>query len=806
MILRFFQILFLLFSVSLSQTFAQPFKTDQKANRKLISIELNGNGWKAVTDNGSIFITPYTETIWEVRYSPDGSGVSDSSNAVVMKPLNVAKKTSSIAGAQLLESGGMNVFVHNNPFYLAFIYKGDTLLRESTGFNVDKNESSVSFKISPNEAIYGTGERALAMNRRGYQLPLYNRPSYGYQMGTASLNYSIPMVLSSKKYAVLWDNPQKGFVDIGKTQADVLEWNAIGGTARYFVIAAGDYPGLMKSYTDLTGRQPLLPRWALGNLQSRMAYRNQQETDSIVSLMQKHDFPIDAIILDFYWFGDSIKGHLGTLDWHKNAWPHPQEMIAKFRRQGIKTILITEPYVIDTVKTYADADSKKIFVTDSLGNTYVDKYFYFGHGSLIDIFKPEAREWFWKKYQKQINIGVAAWWGDLGEPESHPSDIFHVNGKADAVHNIYGHNWDKMLSDKYAENYPHTRLFHLQRSGFAGSQRFSAFPWTGDVSRSWGGLQAQLPLLLTMGMNGLGYIHSDAGGFAMGEKDDELYTRWLQFATFTPILRPHGSGIPSEPVFFSLETQRIVRNSMKLRYAMLPYNYTLAWQNSENGAPLMRPLFYYFPDDSIAGSVENEYFWGDNILVAPVIEKGLKVQKIYLPSGQWYDFNSGKRYSGNQWINYSLTMEYIPFFVKAGSFIPMTTPLKTTDNYTSDEFIVRYYPEGRSQFIQYEDDGWDKLAMKEGNYELISYNGNQTKGHTVINLSKKGSWKGMPKIRRMTFEVWNNDLPKKVLINGKEILKSKSGKNNKSYYQMEDNRLRIHFVWDGKPQKVEIVN
>ena len=188
MILRFFQILFLLFSVSLSQTFAQPFKTDQKANRKLIRIDLNGNGWKAVTDNGSIFITPYTETIWEVRYSPDGSGVSDSSNAVVMKPLNVAKKISSIAGAQLLECGGMNVFVHNNPFYLAFIYKGDTLLRESTGFNVDKNESSVSFKISPNEAIYGTGERALAMNRRGYQLPLYNRPSYGYQMGTTSLN------------------------------------------------------------------------------------------------------------------------------------------------------------------------------------------------------------------------------------------------------------------------------------------------------------------------------------------------------------------------------------------------------------------------------------------------------------------------------------------------------------------------------------------------------------------------------------------------------------------------------------------
>jgi len=200
----------------------------------------------------------------------------------------------------------------------------------------------------------------------------------------------------------------------------------------------------------------------------RMAYRNQKEIDSIVTLMLKKDFPIDAVIIDFYWFGDSIKGHLGNLDWYKRNWPDPVGMISKFKKQGVKTILITEPYVIDSLPNYKDADAKKIFVTDSLGRTYLDKQFYFGAGSLIDIFKPAARDWFWQKYKKQIDIGVAAWWGDLGEPESHPADIYHVNGKSDQVHNIYGHNWDKMLFDKYAENYPHTRLFHLQRSGFAG--------------------------------------------------------------------------------------------------------------------------------------------------------------------------------------------------------------------------------------------------------------------------------------------------------------------------------------------------
>ncbi len=227
-----------------------------------------------------------------------------------------------------------------------------------------------------------------------------------------------------------------------------------------------------------------------------------------------------------------------------------------------------------------------------------------------------------------------------------------------------------MIFDKYAESYPNTRLFHLQRSGFAGSQRYAAYPWTGDVSRSWGGLQAQLPLLLTMGMNGLGYIHSDAGGFAQGVKDDELYTRWLQFAVFTPILRPHGSGIPSEPVYWSEKTQDIVRDYMKLRYAMLPYNYTLAYQNATTGSPLMRPLFYQFPGDTAACNVEDEYMWGDNLLVAPVINKGLASRSIYLPEGRWYDFSTGIEYEGNTRMEYPLTIENLPCLQKPAVLFP----------------------------------------------------------------------------------------------------------------------------------------
>jgi oligosaccharide 4-alpha-D-glucosyltransferase len=779
-----------------------------RQTRQLRGLNQLPAGWELVCSDGTVRLSPYSPSVLEATFIPAASTLEpDPSHSVIMEPESVPLSTEKTTGGYLLKCGDISISVQANPLSLTYFFRGDTLLSEESGFFRSEGHSGVRLALKPGEKVYGCGERAMAMDRRGKRLQLYNRPFYGYEMGAAMLNYSVPMTVSSRRYAILFDNPQKGYADIGAAETGVTEWHAVGGTPRYYVIAGTDFPSISESYTRLTGRQTLPPRWALGNLQSRMAYRNQKETDSIVTLMRAKDFPVDAVILDFYWFGDSIQGHLGNLDWYRKAWPDPEGMIAKFRKQGIKTILITEPYVIDTVANHSDAAAKGVFVTDSLGRPYIDKQFYFGAGSLIDIFKPEARNWFWEKYRKQIGMGIAGWWGDLGEPESHPSDIRHVNGKADEVHNIYGHYWDKMLFEKYTENYPNTRLFHLQRSGFAGSQRYSAFPWTGDVSRSWGGLQAQLPLLLTMGMNGLGYIHSDAGGFAQGVKDDELYTRWLQFAVFTPILRPHGSGIPSEPVYWSDQTQDIVRRYMKLRYAMLPYNYTLAWENAHTGQPLMKPLFYAFPDDALACSAEDEYLWGDHLLVAPVTEKGIQSRSIYLPEGKWYDFMSGKEYSGGQRLDYPLTISDIPVFARAGSFIPMADPVTSTDYYSPNHYTVWYYPSGNSEFVQYEDNGTDKQAIPNGEYEQIRYRGSREGNVTRISLSKTGSWPGMPGSRTMTFRVRSDSRPTEVFINGepcriKTMKKGKPAGPGKAYYS--DGWLNFSFTWDGKPAEISI--
>lgn len=773
------------------------------------SLQTTDQGWIIKTAAGSIHLTPYTNSICEAEFFPAGKTKRDSSDAVILHPGSVAKKTVKTNKGYTLIAGDLSILVNKSPFFLTWLYHNDTLLQEESGLFAIPGNTGARFRIDSDERIYGTGERSVPMDRKGNQYPLYNRPYYGYETNALMLNYSVPVTLSSKIYAVLWDNPQKGTVDIGKADKNIIEWSAIGGPARYILMAAKTYPGLMENYTALTGRQPLPPRWALGNLQSRMAYRNQKETDSIVTLLKQKGYPLDAIILDFYWFGDSILGHLGTLDWYKKAWPEPEAMINKFKSLGINTILITEPYIIDSMPNFKIAANLGILATDSLGKPYVNHQFYFGPGGLIDIFKPSARDWFWEKYKKQIDKGVAGWWGDLGEPESHPADIYHVNGKADEVHNIYGHYWDRMLYEKYRQYYPNTRLFHLQRSGYAGTQRYSAYPWTGDVARSWGGYRAQLPLLLTMGLNGLGYIHSDAGGFAQGVKDEELYIRWLQFACFTPILRPHGSGIPSEPVYFSEKTQEIVKKYIKLRYTLLPYIYTLAAVNTMKGEPLMRPLFYYHPDDREAVNVDNEYYWGENMLIAPVLEKGAIQQQIYLPEGEWMDYHSSTIFQGKTWINFPITINDMPIFIKKGSMIPMTSLVYTIRDYNPNYIKLLVYPDDKkSEFTQYEDNGTNALSIQNRDYETIEYQGNKINDGYLLKMERKGSWKEAPQQRKMEIQMRYEGKAPRVKVNGIEYSLQDPNRDirNKNTFQYNDPWLNVDFIWVGKIAVVEVIN
>lgn len=630
--------------------------------------------------------------------------------------------------------------------------KVDVRLFDSTG------HKGFIFQLATDEMIFGGGERALPLNRRGYRFNLYNNPWYGYGEGADNLNYSVPFITSSKGYGLFFDNPSKGFLDIGKTSKDALEYGASSGEINVYVIF-GNYQQILQSYYKLTGTQPLPPRWALGNLMSRFGYTSEKQVRDILQKMKNENIPVDAIIFDLFWFGDSIQHTLGNLDWvNKKAWPDPKRMISDFKKEGINTILVTEPFFVETSKNYQA--SKKYLAVDSSGKSYYLTDFYFGHGGLVDIFRNDSKQWFWQFYKKQMQNGVEAWWGDLGEPEKHPSNLYH-NLKdygykrlfgADEVHNIYGHKWTKMLYDYYAKEYPNKRLFSLNRSGFAGSQHYSIFPWTGDVSRSWSGFRAQLPILLGMSMSGVPYVHSDAGGFAGGEGDNELYVRWVQFAAFTPIFRPHGTALyekdpaafrfPSEPALIDTPYRDYAKIAVNMRYALLPYNYSLAYQQTKYGKPLMSPLYYYFSNDTTAVKIQDEYMWGENILVAPVLEKGVKKRRVYFPEGKWLYGN--KVIDGKKWIDMPVSLVGIPIFIKEGSFTPfyitdtegVSESNGNTYSVNSKSSTLTYFPSYQKTFFEwFEDDGASKNSLTTKNYSLIRCEGQEKKDRISFSLT-----------------------------------------------------------------------
>lgn len=732
---------------------------------------------------GTWIFQQYNANIIRITFRPDDYLHNENiSDAVILKPAfssDIKKVTVATDEGRTklpycsITVTGSTIHITNERVALEASYQESNNYR---GFN---------FNLVTNEKIFGGGERALPLNRRGYRFNLYNSPAYGYGEGAENLNYSVPFITSSKMYSLFFDNVAKGYLDIGKANSSTLQYGTFSGDLTFYLITGADYPQLLSSYHQLTGTQPLPPRWALGSFMSRFGYTSEKQAREIFDSMKQEHVPFDAVIFDLFWFGDSIKGTLGNLDWvNGEKWPAPQKMISDFKSAGVQTILITEPFILEGTKTY---DAFKPYLgVDSIGHLYTLDKFYFGRGGLIDLFQKDAQNLFWKYYKKQMDIGVEGWWGDLGEPENHPSSLYHkLNDfgysrlfSADEVHNIYGHYWSKMLFDQYAIDFPDKRLFNLNRSGFAGSQRYCIFPWSGDVSRSWSGLRAQLPVMLGMTMSGIPYAHADAGGFAGGDGDNVLYVRWLQFAQFTPIFRPHGTGLfgidnntfnfPSEIALIEQPYREIAKNAAIQRYRMLPYNYTLSYLQATEAKPLVSPLYYYFSSDTATYSVGDEYMWGENILVAPVLEKSAASRNVYLPKGNWYQLNENALVKGGAWNQQSTSLAEIPVYVKAGSilpFLPDNKQIQNTTEYTTDEITWHYYASAKSSnAVLFDDDGISKNSIKDKKYELITATFTPAKtGYIIEFTSNGGTFKGAPDKR--VFHVIIHGFPAIATVN-----------------------------------------
>lgn len=677
----------------------------------------------------------------------------------------------------------------------------DNGLREISG-----GERRLELSTVGEGSFYGAGERGYSFNLAGDTLVMFNKQNYGYTAGEErikQMNITMPLFISSNGYAVVFDD----FAAAKMVMANPIVYTTESASpvSYYFINGAGSLPDVTRELSALTGRQKLPPFWALGYITSKYGYRTQQETLGVVDTLKRAGYPLDGIVLDLYWYGK--EEDMGRLAWDKTQWPDHKKMLSELKDRNVNTVIISQPYILRNgrgLENYNELAAKGMMVKDSTGGPQEVKI-WVGEGGMFDVSNPDTRAWMADRYKQLTLEGVGGWWGDLGEPEVHPESGIHANGlTAREYHNLYGNDWSSIIADMFAKEFPDRRLMTMMRGGTTGLQRYSVYPWSTDVSRSWGGLQPQITIMLNSGLSGLGYMSHDVGGFAIDPEapyDPELYVRWLQLGTFSPILRTHAQAT-AEPYNYP-DQQNIILPLIKERYKWLPYNYTLAFENASHGQPLVRPLNFYSPGSHKFDDITDEYLWGRDVLVAPVTVQGATERRIVFPDGLWVDYNHpGRIYHGGDTITYPAPLEVLPLFVRTGAIIPQADyEMKSTKDYTTDSYTINYYPYlGESSYTLFEDDRKSTSSLTDEAYSLIDFRADASIEGINLAVSAKGTYPGAPKSKKLTFKIYLVDGdPSSVTIDGRKL------KRGAWKYDRTASMLTFTTDWTiSKPLSIEI--
>lgn len=629
------------------------------------------------------------------------------------------------------------------------------------------------------ESFYGAGERGYSFNLVGDTLVNYNKQNYGYQGHEKRINQmgiTMPLLISSKGYGIFFDDFCKSTMVVG--QQGIEYRSTTPGAITYYIINGnGRVENVVKAFTALVGRQELPPLWTLGYITSKYGYHDQRESEGVVDTLKRAGYPLDGIVFDLYWYGK--EQDMGRLQWDKTQWPNHRAMLRKFKKMGVNVVTISQPYVLTNgraIDNYNELNPKGMFCRTEDGSTQTVTI-WVGQGGMFDVSNPDTRLWLRNRYKQLTDEGVTGWWGDLGEPEVHPEAIVHSNGlTAQQYHNLYGNDWSKIIYDLFKQEYPDRRLMTMMRAGTAGLQRYSVFPWSTDVSRSWGGFEPQVRIMLNSGLSGLGYMSHDVGGFALDAdkpRDGELYIRWLQLGLFSPVLRTHSQGTaePYNYTEFGDLTLRLIRE----RYNWLPYNYTLAYENAAEGLPLVRPLGFYESDNRINrfDNVSDQYLWGRDVMVAPVMKQGATSREIVFPEGQWIDYNNPKRrFEEYVKVDYDAPIDVLPLFVRAGAFIPRAEQkMGNVGDYNPDQLDIYYYPgKDASQYTLFDDDLKSTGTLQPGKHRLIHFNAEPSATVCRITIKGEGNYAGASTRKRYRMVIPGiANQPKSVTVNGKNV-------------------------------------
>jgi alpha-glucosidase (family GH31 glycosyl hydrolase) len=624
-----------------------------------------------------------------------------------------------------LATTDLRLEVATSPLRLTFAGPaGAWLLREPAdgGMAVERDANGAArvrarFTFSDEQHFYGLGHGGGRLDRLGQGRVLWNS-HLGHGPGS---DIAVPLLVSSRGYALFFDSASDAVLAVGRSDNGVrIDYAAKAPTLTWYFLIGSDLRSLMGEVAELLGRAPLPPRWALGFLQSTRHFDDTAELRRLPRTIREKRIPCDALIyLSTYGEAKGWNRGVGHLEFQPVLWPKPAELLGEMRAQHFEFITHEYPVLHELSPLFAETEARGYLLTTGYERGAGGVANYRDGQRHLDFSNPDARAWWWAAHRDLVRLGVGGWWLDGGEGP--PAAAKLAAGDGTALHNIYDRLRHQAFAEGEAAARPDQRVFLLCRSGAAGMQRFGASCWSGDINNDFPTLEAQVPLGLNTGLSGIPYWGTDVGGFFHAVPETgELYARWFQLGAFSPIFRSHGWVWREHvPWAHGPEVEAICRRYAELRYRLLPYTYTLAWQAHTLGLPLMRPLVLNYPGDPKTWTLDHEYLWGDDLLVAPVTREGATAWPVYLPEGDWFDFWTGERHAGPGGVTLAAPLDRLPLLARAGAIIPLGPLMQHTGERPLDELTLQIYPHGASRFELYEDDGLSN-AYRRGVYALTS--------------------------------------------------------------------------------------
>ncbi len=722
-------------------------------------------------ENATIRLAVLAPDLVQVRLSTSGS-LAPAFSYAVCKPEEawpeVEYEVEEGAEALWLRTGRLQVRIDRQPCRLTFLDpSGQEVQADEEGMGWSGEAVVADKALAADEHIYGLGEKAFGLDLRGNRFEMWNSDPRSYSAGTDPIYLNIPFLLGLRGtagYGLFFDNSFRAHFDLGASTARRLRFAAAGGEMRYYFFYGPALSTVLERYTELTGRMPLPPLWALGYHQSRWSYYPEAQVREVARQLRAQRIPCDAIHLDI----DYMRG-FRCFTWDEQRFPNPPRLVADLQAAGLKTVVILDPGIKDDPEydVCREGLEQGLFARYPDGTPFKGPVWP-GNAYLPDFTAERVRRW-WAGHCRELwaRDGVAGIWNDMNEPtifgalpgEAPPDDVLHDmeerGGTHAEAHNVYGMQMVRATREGHEATGSAERPLVITRAGFAGVQRYSAH-WTGDNESTWEHLRLTIPMLLELGLSGLAFTGCDTGGFD-GAASGELVVRWTQLSSLTPYCRNHTAlgTPPQEPWAFSEPYQSLIRSAIELRYQLLPCLYTACWQCATRGLPIIRPLFLEFQEDTTTHPLDDQYLLGDSLLVAPIGRPGATSRPVYLPAGPWYHWASGRRYEGPATITVDAPLPELPLFARGGRAVPIWPLMQYVGERPVGTLTLRIYPGNGTSWL-YEDDG-RSTDYQRGVYRLSRFTLEEGEEGLSIERGSEGTYQ--PDYHHYRLVIWGQESP-----------------------------------------------